>query len=290
MRSQLGGDGRRGAPELGVVGVDPHLRPGGHLELAKLEQLAQALLLVLGENSTGEHSLDDVRAASSRMHRQLEIRILRSLVAHGHLRTDRGCVRKNERHAGAAAPDVPGQLVGERSRLGDVLHILRKGAKRLVLRGLAGGDGFAEESDRGGLQEDLSIQTSERDGMRLPGLDDPDGGVDSRWQVQRLREVVEGAHGEDAERVPGIHQLPHDPTNASIAARDDDQGGGSDQLFDLHLGIELDDEAPVEGFAQLGFDLGCHRSCLGAQDQQALRPPRPVFHRRGACGDRGQAA
>src|SRR4029077_14636942 len=109
--------------------------------------------------------------------------------------------------------------------------------------------------------------------MGLAAFDYADGRVDGRGQVERLREVVERAQRKDAERVLGVHQPPNDPPNGSVAARDDDQAAWRDQLLQVHLGVEFDDHAAFEGFAEPGFDRRRHRTRLGAQDQQAASGP-----------------
>src|ERR1700686_2233270 len=71
--------------------------------------------------------------------------------------------------------------------------------------------------------------------------------------------------------MPCLGELPHPPADGAVAPRNDDRGLWRDQLFDIHLGIEFDDEAAGKGFTELGLDLGRHRAGLGAQDQKAGR-------------------
>jgi hypothetical protein len=103
-------------------------------------------------------------------------------------------------------------------------------------------------------------------------LDDADGAVYRLGQAQRLGEVVERAEGDDAQWMLGFDQPAHHPSNGAVTARNDNLRGWRDELFDVHAGIEFDDQAFLKRLADLRLRDGRHRACLCADDHQACSP------------------
>src|SRR6202171_5515279 len=65
-----------------------------------------------------------------------------------------------------------------------------------------------------------------------------------------------------------VGELPHDELDRSIASRHDNRGPSGDELFEIFLGVELDDQVVGELGAKLLLDLSGHRPGFGADDQQ----------------------
>src|SRR5438105_4786932 len=143
-----------------------------------------------------------------------------------------------------------------------------KCAELPVLGRVSQRDGLSKQTDCASLDEDISVDTTQRDLSSVAATRHVYCLVHLKRQAQGPRKVVERSKWQDADRMLGVGETPDHELHRSIPACYDHTRARRDELLEVQLGVEVDDEVVRERSPETGFEVGCHATGAAADDEK----------------------